>query len=231
MLVRSSRLVASHRSCCGSGASSRQGRGHHLASKRRRRFPAMLTEGIPRRAAAQSEATDERFILQQTRPLPSSPFAPPPEMPSIPTPALQAKGKGITNYFENKIDAAEQLIHHKTQNLRRLEAQRNALNARVRLLREELQLLQEPGSYVGEVVKLMGKKKVLVKVQPEGKYGSSPFSFARPHDTTCSLVSRIHSRRLCRKHPTLSAHSQSPSCSPLRLLFVLPYPSPSSPAR
>ena len=41
----------------------------------------------------------------------------------------------------------------------------------VRLLREELQLLQEPGSYVGEVVKVMGKKKVLVKVQPEGKYG------------------------------------------------------------
>ena len=34
----------------------------------------------------------------------------------------------------------------------------------VRLLREELQLLQEPGSYVGEVVKAMGKNKVLVKV-------------------------------------------------------------------
>lgn len=43
----------------------------------------------------------------------------------------------------------------------------------VRLLREELQVLQEPGSYVGEVVKIMGKTKVLVKVQPEGKYGSS----------------------------------------------------------
>lgn len=42
----------------------------------------------------------------------------------------------------------------------------------VRLLREELQLLQEPGSYVGEVIKVMGKKKVLVKVQPEGRYGS-----------------------------------------------------------
>ena len=40
----------------------------------------------------------------------------------------------------------------------------------VRLLREELQLLQEPGSYVGEVIKLMGKQKVLVKVQPEGRY-------------------------------------------------------------
>jgi 26S proteasome regulatory subunit T6 len=40
----------------------------------------------------------------------------------------------------------------------------------VRLLKEELQLLQEPGSYVGEVVKVMGKDKVLVKVHPEGKY-------------------------------------------------------------
>ena len=34
----------------------------------------------------------------------------------------------------------------------------------VRMLREELQLLQEPGSYVGEVVKVMGKNKILVKV-------------------------------------------------------------------
>jgi 26S proteasome regulatory subunit T6 len=57
-----------------------------------------------------------------------------------------------------------------TQNLRRLEAQRNLANAQVRLLREELSLLQEPGAYVGEVVKVMGKKKVLVKVNPEGKY-------------------------------------------------------------
>ena len=34
----------------------------------------------------------------------------------------------------------------------------------VRMLKEELQLLQEPVSYVGEVVKVMGKSKVLVKV-------------------------------------------------------------------
>ena len=40
----------------------------------------------------------------------------------------------------------------------------------VRELREELQLLHEPGSYVGEVVKAMDKKKVLVKVHQEGKY-------------------------------------------------------------
>jgi len=38
------------------------------------------------------------------------------------------------------------------------------------MLREELHHLQEPGSYVGEVVKQMGQKKVLVKVHPEGKY-------------------------------------------------------------
>ena len=38
------------------------------------------------------------------------------------------------------------------------------------MLREELQLLQEPGSYVGEVIKQMGRKKLLVKVNPEGKY-------------------------------------------------------------
>lgn len=31
-------------------------------------------------------------------------------------------------------------------------------------------MLQEPGSHVAEVVKVMGKKKVLVKVGPEGKY-------------------------------------------------------------
>ena len=43
----------------------------------------------------------------------------------------------------------------------------------MRLLREELLLLNEPASYVGEIVKVMGKKKVLVKIQPEGKYGES----------------------------------------------------------
>jgi len=77
---------------------------------------------------------------------------------------------GIKSYYQAKNESAEILINQKTQNLRRLEAQRNALNARVRLLREELQLLHEPGSYVGEIVKVMGKTKVLVKVQPEGKY-------------------------------------------------------------
>lgn len=107
----------------------------------------------------------------------------------MPVATTPAKGPGLKSYYQAKIEAAELLINQKTQNLRRLEAQRNALNARglflslvlgkrsnivklVRLLREELQLLHEPGSYVGEVVKAMGKNKVLVKVQPEGKYSA-----------------------------------------------------------
>lgn len=77
---------------------------------------------------------------------------------------------GIHSYYQAKIEELESVYRERTQNLRRLEAQRNELNTKVRLLREELQLLQEPGSYVGEVVKAMGKNKVLVKVNPEGKY-------------------------------------------------------------
>ncbi|KAL0080054.1 26S protease regulatory subunit 8 [Phycomyces blakesleeanus] len=80
------------------------------------------------------------------------------------------KKEGIKVYYQAKIEECELVINEKAQDLRRLEAQRNALNTKVRLLKEELQLLQEPGSYVGEVVKVMGKKKVLVKVHPEGKY-------------------------------------------------------------
>jgi len=62
------------------------------------------------------------------------------------------------------------LAHPRRQRTSPSVSRRNELNSKVRLLREELQRLQEPGSYVGEVVKLMGKKKALVKVNPEGKY-------------------------------------------------------------
>jgi 26S proteasome regulatory subunit T6 len=77
----------------------------------------------------------------------------------------------LDEYYHNKIEAMKLEILKGQAALRRLEAQRNDYNSRVRLLREELGLLQQPGSYVGEVVKVMGTKKVLVKVHPEGKYG------------------------------------------------------------
>jgi len=38
--------------------------------------------------------------------------------------------EGIKNYYQAKIEEAELSTNEKTQNLRRLEAQRNALNAK-----------------------------------------------------------------------------------------------------
>jgi uncharacterized coiled-coil DUF342 family protein len=66
--------------------------------------------------------------------------------------------KSLT-YYTQRIEELQLTINEKGQNLRRLQAQRNELNAKVRMLREELQLLQEQGSYVGEIVKAMDKKK------------------------------------------------------------------------
>ena len=84
---------------------------------------------------------------------------------------------GSVVYFKQRADRLEALVSEKRRQLQRLQAQRNELNARVRFLREEISLLQEPGSNVGEVVKVMSSKgasqaqsKVLVKVGPEGKY-------------------------------------------------------------
>lgn len=77
---------------------------------------------------------------------------------------------GLKSYYISKIEEHRIMIRDKTQNLERLKAQRNELNTKVRLIREELTQLHEPGSYVGEVVKPMGKQKILVKVNPEGKY-------------------------------------------------------------
>eukprot|EP00611_Tribonema_gayanum_P007340 TRINITY_DN166_c0_g1_i1.p1 TRINITY_DN166_c0_g1~~TRINITY_DN166_c0_g1_i1.p1 ORF type:complete len:419 (+),score=151.55 TRINITY_DN166_c0_g1_i1:192-1448(+) len=91
---------------------------------------------------------------------------------STPAPMLlvEDEDRGVKTYYQSKIDELDLVIRERTQNLQRLKAQRNELNAKVCLLREELHHLQESGSYVGEVVKPMGKNKVLVKVNPEGKY-------------------------------------------------------------
>ncbi len=120
---------------------------------------------------------------------------------SVSAGASDVSRQGLRQYYVTKIEELQLTVSEKNQNLRRLQAQRNELNAKVRpdprirdgedgidvngrsltfflslfvvqvrMLREELQLLQEQGSYVGEVVKAMDKKKVLVKVHPEGKF-------------------------------------------------------------
>merc|ERR1712110_932488 len=87
-----------------------------------------------------------------------------------PSQSNPATPEGLRQYYVAKVEKLQLTVAERTQNLRRLQAQRNELNAKVRMLSEELQLLQEQGSYVGEVVKAMDKKKVLVKVHPEGKF-------------------------------------------------------------
>lgn len=70
----------------------------------------------------------------------------------------------LRTYYSTKVNEASDLWDEKMQNVHRLLAQRNELNAKVRALKEELAQLHEQGSYVGEVSKVMDKKKVLVKV-------------------------------------------------------------------
>lgn len=85
-------------------------------------------------------------------------------------PSANPPQPGLTAYYQQKIAHLNHLLAEKTVNLRRLEAQRNALNATVRSLKEEVQMLQEPSANVGEVVKVMGHSRALVKMQPDGKY-------------------------------------------------------------
>lgn len=76
----------------------------------------------------------------------------------------------LCSYYIRKIEELQLTLRDKAQDLERLKAQRNELNTKVRAIREELTQLHEPGSYIGEVVKAMGKSKILVKVNPDGKY-------------------------------------------------------------
>jgi 26S proteasome regulatory subunit T6 len=82
----------------------------------------------------------------------------------------QVQEGGIANYYQSQLLELNAIKNDKEQNVRRLEAQRNSLNSQVRLLREELQLLQEQGSYVGEVIKPMTKNKVLITMNQRGKF-------------------------------------------------------------
>jgi len=116
----------------------------------------------------------------------------------------------LDNYYHNKIEAMKLEILKGQAVLRRLEAQRNDYNSRVRLLREELGLLQQPGSYVGEVVKVMSTKKVLVKVHPEGKYGMLLVPISQPYNTNPGGRPVL----LTQSSPSQSLMSRTTSTSP-----------------
>ncbi|EPY43676.1 26S proteasome regulatory subunit T6 [Angomonas deanei] len=74
----------------------------------------------------------------------------------------------VSNYFLHKIHELRATEKRTSDNYQRLEAQRNELNRRVRHLKEEVQMLLESGSIVGDVVKVMGKEQVLVKIGSGG---------------------------------------------------------------
>ena len=86
------------------------------------------------------------------------------------TTATLPSQSSMAEYYASKVGELSETVQERLADLQRLKARRNELNAKVRMLREELHHLQEPGSYVGEVVKQMGQSKVLVKIHPEGKY-------------------------------------------------------------
>lgn len=111
---------------------------------------------------------------------------------------------GLKKYYISKMDEMNRELAERTHNVRRLEAQRNELNARVRLLREELGLLHEQGSYVGEVVRPMDKSKVLVKVHPEGK-------FVVDVDKSINIPSLTAGARVALRNDSYTLHKVLPS--------------------
>jgi len=66
-------------------------------------------------------------------------------------------------YWTAKLEEARAKERKSVENYLRLEARRNELNRRVRNLKEEVSHLLEAPSDIAEVIKIMGKEKVLVK--------------------------------------------------------------------
>jgi len=61
-------------------------------------------------------------------------------------------------------DELQAVVDEKMKSLRRVRAKREELNQKVRKLKDELEEIMDPGCYVGEVIKMMDREKVLVKV-------------------------------------------------------------------
>ena len=78
--------------------------------------------------------------------------------------------ESAASYFGRKCMDLEHDARVTQKNIERLAALRYELNKRVRDLKREVELLQEPASFVGEVIKAMSKTTVLVKIAEEGKF-------------------------------------------------------------
>eukprot|EP00771_Trimastix_marina_P001001 gnl/Trimastix_PCT/2044.p1 GENE.gnl/Trimastix_PCT/2044~~gnl/Trimastix_PCT/2044.p1 ORF type:complete len:390 (-),score=114.94 gnl/Trimastix_PCT/2044:20-1189(-) len=76
----------------------------------------------------------------------------------------------VSDYLRLQVEQLRFRIQQKEHDIARLSAQTSRVNDQVRFIKEELHFLQEPCSNIGEVVKVMGKNRALVKVHSEGKY-------------------------------------------------------------
>ena len=76
----------------------------------------------------------------------------------------------IDDYYDTKIREIELKVKAKQINFMRLQAQRNDLNEKVIKLFDEINQLKRSGNQVAEVIKILGKDKVLVKASSDAKY-------------------------------------------------------------
>jgi 26S proteasome regulatory subunit T6 len=72
-------------------------------------------------------------------------------------------------YYNSKIEELELKIVEKRNNLKRLEAQRNEMNTKVKNLKNELFELHQAPESVAEVAKMLSKDKVLIKSRGDDK--------------------------------------------------------------
>lgn len=71
----------------------------------------------------------------------------------------------VPSYDQMTDDELSAVVAEKMKSLRRVRAKRDELNQKVRKLKDELEEIMDPGCYVGEVIKMMDREKVLVKVR------------------------------------------------------------------
>jgi len=80
------------------------------------------------------------------------------------------KSYSSSSYLSEKIKQLNAEIETINQRILRLSEERYKYNYQVKNSREELSMLLESASSVGEVCKSMDQNKILVKIHPEGKY-------------------------------------------------------------
>lgn len=79
-------------------------------------------------------------------------------------------GSFCEKFYRTRQEILDTEIRRRENQIKSMEQQRSSLNQQVREIREEISIAQEASSSVGTVVSKMGRRKCLVKTQPDGKY-------------------------------------------------------------